>query len=422
MRERHDFDDATPITIRTWFCPRCKASKTNVFKPKPNQRNPTVNTAYGHSGMPSGVIGLFNVHTVWTDRVMPFVGGLWALLWLPFVGVQVTITTLWGAAYKRGGPLPRLPRFGGAFAADVRDDHLLPWTLWCGLGIPVLWLAVGRTLAPTWSVILAYNALRIGPMYTHFSHVYTLCHMEVHRRYQLFRCRGPWGVVWNGWIGLFHGVLPGTFTHSHIRNHHRFNNDVHDLYSTLGYRRDSLVSLARYFVTWFAYACNVSTLYDFWSRRMVRPFVETTVATLYYAGFVYMCVALTNPTYVLWTVGYAFVEGNLLLAIVNFTWHMFYEEGNEFVNSTTIEHGEDFIFSEEYHVVHHQAPGFHHTRYRAHYEKHRQRYDLVFENVNLFEMGFTAIFQNYERLAAMVKDRNEDTVELLKRRLRQTAW
>ena len=98
------------------------------------------------------------------------------------------------------------------------------------------------------------------------------------------------------------------------------------------------------------------------------------------------------------------VEGNILLAVVNFTWHMFLEEGNEYVNSTTIEEGTEFIFSEEYHVVHHQAPGYHHTRYRAHYEKHRSKYDLVFEKCNLFELGFTAIFRNYERLRGFVKD------------------
>ena len=116
------------------------------------------------------------------------------------------------------------------------------------------------------------------------------------------------------------------------------------------------------------------------------------------------------------------VEGNILLAVVNFTWHMFLEEGNEYVNSTTIEEGTEFIFSEEYHVVHHQAPGYHHTRYRAHYEKHRPKYDLVFEKCNLFELGFTAIFRNYERLRGFVKDPTPETIDILKRRLRCTWW
>ena len=80
------------------------------------------------------------------------------------------------------------------------------------------------------------------------------------------------------------------------------------------------------------------------------------------------------------------------------------------------------IFSEEYHVVHHQAPGYHHTRYRAHYEKHRSKYDLVFEKCNLFELGFTAIFRNYERLRGFVKDPTPETIDILKRRLRCTWW
>ena len=103
---------------------------------------------------------------------------------------------------------------------------------------------------------------------------------------------------------------------------------------------------------------------------------------------------------------------------------MFIEGDNDFVNSTTIENGEDFIFSEEYHVVHHQSPGFHHTRYREEFEKKvkQGKYDIVFQDVNIFELAFTGIFRNYERLAGMVKDPKPDCAEVLKRRLRETIW
>ena len=272
------------------------------------------------------------------------------------------------------------------------------------------------------ALLLGFNVVRIGPMYSNFAHVYTLCHMEAHRRYQLWGRRGPWGYVFNWWVGLYHGVLPGTFTASHLYNHHRFDNDVRDAYSTAGYPRDSIVSLLRYLVVWCFYATNLSTLYDFYKRRMPLWFCHTALGTAYYAGFVALAVHATSARWALWTIGYPLVEGNILLAVVNFTWHMFLEEGNEYVNSTTIEEGTEFIFSEEYHVVHHQAPGYHHTRYRAHYEKHRSKYDLVFEKCNLFELGFTAIFRNYERLRGFVKDPTPETIDILKRRLRCTWW
>ena len=43
---------------------------------------------------------------------------------------------------------------------------------------------------------------------------------------------------------------------------------------------------------------------------------------------------------------------------------MFIEENNEYINSTTILNGQNFIFSEEYHVVHHQNAGLHHNKYK----------------------------------------------------------
>ena len=135
---------------------------------------------------------------------------------------------------------------------------------------PAAWLWLGRWAgpAPSRALLLGFNVVRIGPMYSNFAHVYTLCHMEAHRRYQLWGRRGPWGYAFNWWVGLFHGVLPGTFTASHLYNHHRFDNDVRDAYSTAGYPRDSIVSLLRYLVVWCFYATNLSTLYDFYKRRM----------------------------------------------------------------------------------------------------------------------------------------------------------
>ena len=371
------------------------------------------------------VIGLFNTHSFVTDSIFPVLGGTFAAVALPFVVVQIAITTAWGGLYSRFPRfLPRVPAFGGALAADARDDWLLPWALWLAVVQPAAWLWLGRWAgpAPSWALLLGFNVVRIGPMYSNFAHVYTLCHMEAHRRYQLWGRRGPWGYAFNWWVGLYHGVLPGTFTASHLYNHHRFDNDVRDAYSTAGYPRDSIVSLLRYLVVWCFYATNLSTLYDFYKRRMPLWFCHTALGTAYYAGFVALAVHATSARWALWTIGYPLVEGNILLAVVNFTWHMFLEEGNEYVNSTTIEQGTEFIFSEEYHVVHHQAPGYHHTRYRAHYEKHRSKYDLVFEKCNLFELGFTAIFRNYERLRGFVKDPTPETIDILKRRLRCTWW
>ena len=70
----------------------------------------------------------------------------------------------------------------------------------------------------------------------HFAHAYTLCHKEYHKFGGAFHdglnALGA-ARVFNWWSGLFFGVLPGTFTHAHIYNHHKYDNGVDDQYSTV---------------------------------------------------------------------------------------------------------------------------------------------------------------------------------------------
>jgi hypothetical protein len=78
-------------------------------------------------------------------------------------------------------------------------------------------------------------------------------------------------------------------------------------------------------------------------------------------------------------------------------------EKDDYVNSTTQENRTEFIFSEEYYVVHHAAPGLHHSKYRDLFEAQEAKYEIIFQDVNLFELGFTAMFRNYDCLADTVK-------------------
>ena len=69
----------------------------------------------------------------------------------------------------------------------------------------------------------------------------------------------------------------------------------------------------------------------------------------YYLFCVYLCWRV-HALFCFCTLVYAFVEGNILLSIVNFTWHAFIdpdEPGNDYVNSTTIIEGLNFTLSEE---------------------------------------------------------------------------
>lgn len=370
-----------------------------------------------------------NRHNFVTDSVLPVIGAVFLLGCLPAVAVQIALSTAWGAVWPSApGWLTAIQKSLNGYTRSKVDGDIVLWAAFLGIVIPAAWLYAG--MSGSFYLALAYNVFRIGPMYAHFAHVYTLSHMEAHHRGKLFMTSmsNPVSNVFNFWIGLFHGVLPGTFTESHQHNHHRWNNDINDVYSTAGYPRDSLWNFARYIVVWFCYASNISSMWYFAGIKRWDRFFRTLIGTSYYVGFLMLSNYTFGSTFTLVTLVYPFVEGNILLSLVNWGWHMFLQGDNDFVNSTTIENGEEFIFSEEYHVVHHQAPGLHHTKYAGMFEKHEAegKYDLVFQNVNLFELVFSCLFKNYDRVLGMVKPNpkmdKKETRRLIVERLQHCWW
>ena len=74
-----------------------------------------------------------------------------------------------------------------------------------------------------------YSFLRIGPASMHFAYVHTLVHKEGHTRVGLFKFENKWintlcNNTFNWWIGLFYGLMPGTYAYGHSIGHHGFNN------------------------------------------------------------------------------------------------------------------------------------------------------------------------------------------------------
>lgn len=57
----------------------------------------------------------------------------------------------------------------------------------------------------------------------------------------------------NCWVGMFHGVAPGAFTHSHILNHHKHENSYLDVYCTAYRPRDSFSNFVKYIPAWAGY-------------------------------------------------------------------------------------------------------------------------------------------------------------------------
>lgn len=251
-----------------------------------------------------------------------------------------------------------------------KDTFIINTTLWLGLVLPSYFFYEAYTqytsiMAGTgflWWRAAIYNIVRIGPMYRHFMFVYVLCHKEAHSYGKLFaeplNSTLQLSKIYNYFIGFFHGVLPGPFTESHIYNHHKYDNDQDDVYSTGAFPRDSFTEFLRYVYVWFLYALNISSIAKFYQEGKMERVYRSVGGTLYYVAGVSLAAKLVGLQFAGVYILYPLIEGNILLSAVNYTWHAFIDPNdhdNDYVNSVTIIDGLNFTLDEEYHVVHHQV-------------------------------------------------------------------
>jgi len=378
---------------------------------------------------------------------------------LPLVFVQIVCTTSWEFLDQQtlnvchfGTQMNiRFDSYLKKYTHHPKDGFIVTTTIWLGLVLPTYFCWEAYTQYQSiqagegflWWRAALYNIIRIGPQYRHFMFVYVLCHKEAHSYGKLFA--EPYNTtlglkyVYNYFIGFFHGVLPGPFTESHIYNHHKYDNDKDDVYSTGAYPRDSFIEFLRYVYIWFLYALNISSILKFYQEQRMERVLRSIGGTLYYCGgvlLVYHCVG--SFYFVVFYILYPMIEGNILLAAVNYTWHAFIDpqdHDNDYVNSVTILNGLNFTLSEEYHVVHHQYGGAHWSKNEELYVKHLPDYKKytakVFQNTNLFVVWGMIVAQDYDALAELfvqLKDdpsthlSPKDLAHLLKVRLQTTTW
>jgi hypothetical protein len=217
----------------------------------------------------------------WAENAKFWGGVLLLAIFGPYVACQVAMCTFWEFADKHTvrciGFCENIsrkvaPNFE-SLVKNPKDGFVIPLSIWLGAILPgwffyELWHACQYGF--DWQRIVVYNIVRIGPMYMNFMFVYVLCHKEGHNFGNLFAKHvnapfplGGFKYFYNHWVGLFHGVLPGTFTYSHVYNHHKYDNSHKDVYCTAYRPRDQFSSWVKYLPEWFAYASNVSSVGSF---------------------------------------------------------------------------------------------------------------------------------------------------------------
>ena len=166
----------------------------------------------------------------------------------------------------------------------------------------------------------------------HFAYVHTLCHKEGHTKLGIFKFNGYWfnnvmNNIFNWWIGLFYGLMPGTYAFGHSINHHSFNNLEGDLISTGWAVRDSMFNWFTYLGQWALYHLNLTSILSFYSGpvRMKKYTKNMCVGVVYYWLFYFGCLYLSNFNFkfIFMYLTYPMIEGGIFLAAVNWSWHLF---------------------------------------------------------------------------------------------------
>lgn len=352
-----------------------------------------------------------------TETMKLVVGGLVLMVVGPYVACQVAMCTFWEWLDKKTINFIAFctylantfgPKFASLTKNKKEDGFIVPIAFFLGFVLPGWFfyeLYLCATIGFSWQRVAFYNICRIGPMYMNFMYVYVLCHKEAHNFGNMFSVKGLF--FFNYWVGLFHGVLPGVFTITHVHNHHKYDNDENDLHTTAFRPRDEVSSWIRYIPEWFGYASNVSAVIQFCKEKRYNFAFKTALASMVYVLFVVAC-ARVHFWFTMATIVYAFVEANILLSVVNFAWHAFIDPNdpsNDYVNSTTIIDGLNFTMGEELHVVHHQYAGAHWSKHQELYLKHATEYKAclptAFYKVNIFEVFGLCVGKQYEKLADM---------------------
>jgi len=390
-----------------------------------------------------------------------FAGCVFFFTPLPLVVCQIVCCTLWESldqmTFKISDKAAKFNEWCGENVAlykkmvvHPKDTFIVNTTVWLAICLPAYFFFEAVVQAQSmaagngfiWWRAAVYNVIRIGPMYRNFMYVYVLCHKEAHSYGKLFSMpyRKYMGLqfVYNYFIGFFHGVIPGPFTESHIYNHHKYDNDSDDVYSTGAYPRDSFGQYLRYVYIWFLYALNISSIQSFYKEGKSDRAFRCVAGCMYFCAGLAVCAKFVSPLFALMYVFYPLVEANILLSAVNYTWHAFIDPNdhdNDYVNSTTILDAMNFTLDEEYHVVHHQYSGVHWSKNKELYEKNIDEYKkctaTVFKGTNIFVIWGMIVNKDYDGLCDHFVQYEEDESkrlsrddlkELLKARLRCTTW
>lgn len=291
------------------------------------------------------------------------------------------------------------------------------------VGVMLGWqIAFGEV--PWWLVAIYYFHW-VGPGCRGMGTTYTLAHREGHQRGG--RMYHSWigerlGNVFENRLGVFNGVVPYSFTTSHILLHHRLDGGKGDPIYLWDLDRTRWGDLMLYQWRMFRHMTGFGGLAEFRRESGVHPAIDEARSVLRRGMTVYYVWVPTAILAIL--VGFGSSLGAALLflflvyfqpllamstflAVINVGQHGFLETDSDgslvpHVTATTIVDGYDDSFGEDYHFAHHYAPGVLQDELQEHIAGERSNCarcrGAVFEKTTIFELAIMMHLGQFERL------------------------
>ena len=276
-----------------------------------------------------------------------------------------------------------------------------------------------------WYVILMYYFVWVGPGGRCMAAVYTFAHREGHspggRMYR------PWiqrltGNFFENWIGPWFGIVPYSFSTTHLFLHHRFDSGKGDPSYLWDIDRTNFWDVMRYQWRFLCMMAGFRSLAEFRREQGVLPTIDRARRKLLRGTVIYWLCVPAAILALLVATGSSLMSALLFLffiyfqplvcmtcflSLINLAWHGFLEFDDagrpvKHVVSTTIIDGLDNSYGEDYHLAHHYFPSIGHNGLTEHAADERENWaswhGSVFEKTTIVEMAVLMILGRFDVL------------------------
>lgn len=309
---------------------------------------------------------------------------------------------------------PTLLAWTRQYLSDQRDAVMLHfmWNVMLTTVPGALLLFFGPPIFNSWVFGLIYLVAN----YVLFLGRYLLTlHYSQHRRlFSQAKAGQFWGTLGNLILPVFYaplfGVPSGMYFIHHVVMHHVENNVFPwDVSSTMPYQRDYFPHFLQYwsryvFAIWFQlpYYAYKRGRYELVARSMFNMVTFMTLITVSYRY---------NPTAATWVFIVPFLVSSFAMMFGNWSQHIFVdpaEPNNSYrLAYITMNHpSNQMSYNDGYHILHHLNSHQHWSEFPSHFWKTYDRFPsnkaLVFENTDVFYIGFSCFTGRLERLVPYV--------------------